>query len=73
MFGLNKLAKLRRHASCVHFALIHFGKIHFKEIHFGEINFGVYTLRKYTLGKYTDTEISVKNSVWGPVDWVAKV
>ena len=30
-----KLAKLRRHASRIHFALIHFGKIHFKEIHFG--------------------------------------
>ena len=31
----NKLAKLRRHASRIHFALIYFGKIHFKEIHFG--------------------------------------
>ena len=31
----NKLAKLRRQASRIHFALIHFGKIHFKEIHFG--------------------------------------
>ena len=29
IFGLNKLAKLRRHSSCVHFAGIHFGKIHF--------------------------------------------
>ena len=32
--GENKLAKLRRHASRIHFALTHFGKIHFKEIHF---------------------------------------
>ena len=31
----NKLAKLRRHASRIHFALIHFGKIHFIEINFG--------------------------------------
>ena len=44
----NKLAKLRRHASGVHFALIHFGKIHFGKIHFGKINFWLYTLRKYT-------------------------
>ena len=31
---MNKLAKLRRHASRIHFALIHFGKIHFGKIQF---------------------------------------
>ena len=30
---INKLAKLRRHASRVHFAKIHFGEIHFGKIH----------------------------------------
>ena len=30
----NKLAKLRRYASRVHFAKIYFGEIHFWKIHF---------------------------------------
>ena len=55
----NKLAKLRRHASRVHFAKItldrytlentlkriHFGKINFGGIHFDEIHFGKIYLR----------------------------
>ena len=42
---VNKLAKLRRHASWVHFAKIHFG-----EIHFGKIHLKKYTLEKINFG-----------------------
>ena len=40
----NKLAKLRRHASLVHFAKIHFGKIHLKINTLLEIHFWKYKL-----------------------------
>ena len=37
IINYNILAKLRRHASGVHFAKIHFREIHFGKIHFEEI------------------------------------
>ena len=62
-----KIAKLRRRTSQVHFAKIHFGQIHFKKklgethferihfgkIHFWKIHFGKTHLGKHTLGKHT--------------------
>ena len=44
IWSFNKLAKLRRHASRVHFALIHFGKYTLEKLTFSY----KYTLRKYT-------------------------
>ena len=50
-FALKKrLAKIRKHASWVHFAKIHFGKIHFGKTDFGKIDFGkihVYTFEEH--------------------------
>ena len=37
---LNKLEKLRRHTSWVHFTKIHFGWLHFGKIHFGPKKLG---------------------------------
>ena len=83
--GENKLAKLRRHASRIHFALTHFGKIHFKEIHFGmgcgpvdwwggssqNQNSKINGLSFFIFFYLSDRYWDVcKNSYWGPVEWV---
>ena len=52
--GWNKLAKLGRCVSQVHFVKIQFGKIQFGKIQFGKILFGKYSLVKF----------SSENTVW---------
>ena len=66
---------IRRHASRVHFAKIHFGKIHFGSKKLGDggdlLGDGVNLLvAKVQKNKSAKIQISVKNSVWRPVEWV---